>query len=52
MVEGDRLTFSLDGRELFGATDRTFTQAGRVGLCDHRPTAPDPLDDLVARRLP
>ena len=23
---------ALDGRELFAATDRTFTEAGRVGL--------------------
>jgi hypothetical protein len=50
-VEGDRLTVSLDGRELFGATDRTFAQTGRVGLW----TKADSLthfDDLVARRLP
>ena len=49
-VEGDRLTVSLDGRELFGATDRTFAGAGRVGLW----TKADSLthfDDLVARRL-
>lgn len=31
-VEGDRLAVSLDGRELFTATDRTFAEAGRVGL--------------------
>lgn len=31
-VEGDRLTVSLDGRELFAATDRTFRDPGRVGL--------------------
>jgi hypothetical protein len=31
-VEGDRLGVALDGRELFTATDRTFTTAGRVGL--------------------
>jgi hypothetical protein len=50
-VEGDRLTVSLDGRELFGATDRTFAEAGRVGLW----TKADSLthfDDLIARRLP
>ena len=29
---GDRLTVSLDGKELFSATDRTFAEAGRVGL--------------------
>jgi hypothetical protein len=49
-VEGDRLTVSLDGKELFSATDRTFAQAGRVGLW----TKADSLthfDDLVARRL-
>jgi hypothetical protein len=31
-VEGDRLAASLDGRELFTANDRTFAEAGRVGL--------------------
>jgi hypothetical protein len=31
-VEGDRLAVSLDGRELFTATDRTFAEPGRVGL--------------------
>ena len=31
-VEGDRLAVALDGRELFTATDRTFAEAGRVGL--------------------
>jgi len=31
-IEGDRLSVSLDGRELFSATDRTFAEAGRVGL--------------------
>lgn len=31
-VQGDRLSVSLDGRELFAATDRTFRDAGRVGL--------------------
>jgi hypothetical protein len=31
-VEGDRLSVSLDGRELFMATDRTFRDPGRVGL--------------------
>ncbi|WP_343894251.1 hypothetical protein [Craurococcus roseus] len=31
-VEGDRFEVSLDGRELFTATDRTFAEAGRVGL--------------------
>lgn len=31
-VEGDRLAVSLDGRELFIVTDRTFAEAGRVGL--------------------
>ena len=49
-VEGDRLTVSLDGKELFSATDRTFAEAGRVGLW----TKADSLthfDDLVARRL-
>ena len=31
-VEGNRLVVGLDGRELFTATDRTFGEAGRVGL--------------------
>ena len=31
-VEGDRFAVALDGRELFTATDRTFADAGRVGL--------------------
>jgi hypothetical protein len=26
-IEGDRLSVSLDGRELFSATDRTFAEA-------------------------
>jgi hypothetical protein len=49
-VEGDRLTVSLDGKELFRATDRTFAEAGRVGLW----TKADSLtyfDDLVVHRL-
>jgi hypothetical protein len=50
-VEGDRLTVSLDGKALFSATDRTFTEAGQVGLW----TKADSLthfDDLVVRQLP
>jgi hypothetical protein len=31
-VEGDRFAVSLDDKELFRATDRTFSGAGRVGL--------------------
>ncbi len=31
-AEGDRLVVSLEGRELFSTTDRTFRDAGRVGL--------------------
>jgi hypothetical protein len=49
-AEGDRLTVSLDGKELFSATDRTFSGAGRVGLW----TKADSLtyfDDLVIHRL-
>jgi hypothetical protein len=49
-VEGDRLTVSLDAKDLFSATDRTFAEAGRVGLW----TKADSLthfDDLVVRRL-
>jgi hypothetical protein len=50
-VEGNRLTVSLDGKELFNATDRTFAEAGRVGLW----TKADSLtyfDELIVRRLP
>ena len=49
-VEGERFTVALDGRELFQATDRTFSGAGRVGLW----TKADSLthfDDLVVQRL-
>jgi hypothetical protein len=31
-VEGDRLEVALEGRALFAATNRTFRDAGRVGL--------------------
>lgn len=31
-VEGDRLDVSLDGKVLFSATDRTFAEAGGVGV--------------------
>lgn len=31
-VEGDRLEVGLEGRGLFSANDRTFSEAGRVGL--------------------
>jgi hypothetical protein len=31
-VEGEQFTVALDGRELFHATDQTFSEAGRVGL--------------------
>jgi hypothetical protein len=31
-VEGERLSISLDGRELFTAIDRTFAEPGQVGL--------------------
>jgi hypothetical protein len=31
-IEGARLTVSLEGRDLFTAEDRTFAEAGRVGL--------------------
>ena len=31
-VEGERFEVSLDGRTLFSAADRTFAEAGRVGL--------------------
>jgi hypothetical protein len=50
-IEGDRLTVSLDGKELFNATDRTFAEAGRVGVW----TKADSLthfDELIVRRLP
>jgi hypothetical protein len=50
-IVGDRFTVSLDGKELFGATDRTFAEAGQVGLW----TKADSLthfDDLVVQPLP
>lgn len=31
-VEGDQLAVSMNGRELFTAADRTFAEAGRLGL--------------------
>jgi Galactocerebrosidase, C-terminal lectin domain len=31
-AEGERLTVSYDGKTLFGATDKTFTEAGGVAL--------------------
>ena len=49
-VEGEQFAVALDGRELFQATDQTFSQAGRVGLW----TKADSLthfDDLVVQRL-
>ena len=46
-IEGDRLTVLLDGEELFGATDRTFAEAGRVGLWTKADSFTH-FDDLVA----
>jgi hypothetical protein len=49
-VEADQFAVVLDGRELFQATDRTFSEAGRVGLW----TKADSLthfDDFVVQRL-
>jgi hypothetical protein len=31
-AEGDRFTISFDGRQLFSASDRTFTGAGKIAL--------------------
>ena len=31
-VRGDRLEVSLEGRVLFGTTDRTFAGPGRIGV--------------------
>ena len=31
-AEGDRLTVSFDGKQLYAATDKTFVEAGRVAL--------------------
>jgi hypothetical protein len=50
-VEGDRLTVLLDGLELFSAADRTFAEAGRVGVWSKADSLTH-FDDLVARRLP
>lgn len=50
-VESARLVVSLDGEELFHATDRTFAKSGRLGLW----TKADSLthfDGLVVHRLP
>jgi hypothetical protein len=49
-VDGDRFAVALDGKELFQAIDRTFSNAGRVGLW----TKADSLthfDDLAIRRI-
>jgi len=49
-VEGERFEVSLDGRTLFSAADRTFAEAGRVGLW----TKADSLthfDDFAVMRL-
>ena len=31
-AEGERFTVTFDGNQLFTATDRTFTDAGKVAL--------------------
>ena len=31
-AEGERFTITFDGKQLFAATDRTFTGAGKVAL--------------------
>jgi hypothetical protein len=49
-VEGEQFAVALDGTGLFQATDRSFSEAGRVGLW----TKADSLthfDDLVVQRL-
>jgi hypothetical protein len=49
-VEGETFAVALDGRELFRATDRTISGAGRVGVW----TKADSLthfDDLIVRRI-
>ena len=43
------LTVSLDGQELFGATDRTFAKAGKVGLWTKADSITH-FDDLIVRR--
>jgi len=50
-VEGDRFAVSLDGKELFRATDRTFAGAGRVGLWTKADSVTH-FDGLIVRRLP
>ena len=48
-AEGGRLTVSLDGKELFGATDRTFAKAGKVGLWTKADSITH-FDELIVRR--
>jgi hypothetical protein len=50
-VEGDRFAVSLDGKELFRATDRTFAGAGRVGLWTKADSVTH-FDGLIVHRLP
>src|SRR5215212_3074224 len=50
-VEGDRFAVSLDGKELFRATDRTFAGAGRVGLWTKADSVTH-FDGLIVQRLP
>jgi hypothetical protein len=50
-AEGDRLTVSLGGKELFSATDLTFAEAGRVGVWT-KADSPTHFDELTVRRLP
>lgn len=50
-VQGDRFTVSLDDKTLFEATDRTFAEAGAVGLWTKADSVTY-FDELVVRPLP
>jgi Galactocerebrosidase, C-terminal lectin domain len=50
-VQGDRFTVSLDGKPVFEASDRTFTEAGAVGLWTKADSVTY-FDELVVRPLP
>ena len=49
-VQGEQITVSLDGKDLFAATDRTFTGPGRVGLWTKADSVTY-FDDFVAKQI-
>jgi hypothetical protein len=50
-AQGDRFTVSLDGKALFEATDRTFSEAGHVGLWTKADSVTY-FDELTIRPIP